>query len=115
MDWTTFLLGAIAGIYVWNKLNPQVRGVILSLFDQGESGAEAEVETEGCDVNQVMNLAYQTGVNWKPPEVTPDMLKKASLASQYMVYYLRGFATHITPRKSPNTGPNTATPRTAQQ
>ena len=109
MDWTTFLLGAIAGIYLWNKLNPQVRAAILSLFDQGEP------EVEDDKINQVMTLAYQTGVSWKPPEVTPEMLKKASLASQYMVYYLRGFATHITPKRSPNTATNTTTPRTAQQ
>lgn len=103
MDWTNFLLGAIAGIYFWNKLNPQVRKAICSLFSQepllfntsnGASvGDDAEVKEKPHVISEyasVVTRAFNDGNTRREPSIPDDMRRSGSPVAQYLYDYLRG-------------------------
>jgi hypothetical protein len=121
MDWTTFLLGAIAGIYVWNKLNPQVRDLILSLFDQGDSllismlntAAQGATETTNRDHNEEVGHALGLGRSRRAPVASESLLNDGSALSRYLYMWLKGLMLTIPPVANPVSVQQV--PNTAQQ
>ena len=109
MDWTTFLLGAIAGIYVWNKLNPQVRDLILSLFDQGDSllismlntAAQSAAEVSKTSHNEEVGHALGLGRSRRAPVASEELLSDGSALSRYLYMWLKGLMLTIPPVANP--------------
>ena len=131
MDWSTFILGAVAGIYFWNRLNPKVRELICSLFSQGGevlfSAAEAvtqsvveEPATQSKPEKSTIPIEYQTaltrafdnGKHCKRPDLPEGMYKEGSPLSQYIYNYLFGFISYALLRIGP---PVPSVPNTKQQ
>jgi len=131
MDWTTFLLGAIAGIVVWNKLNPQIRELICSIFSQGEcalfatvvgtpqqSDNNSNIKNQSVARKAALTRAYQDGMGRKIPHDSDDEFKSMydeceDDLSRYIYDYIRGFVQWVNSVRS--APPPPSVPVTRQQ
>ena len=116
MDWTTFLLGAIAGVIFWNKLNPKVRDVICSLFSQDvetstptQAPQESAAEPKKSEAlfQAVITKAYNDGKNRKTPDIPKEMYEDASPLTRYLYLYLMGFIKFLLSRMGVPAAPTT--------
>jgi len=100
MDWH-FIMGAIAGIIVWNRLNPQIRELICSLFSQdplfetpnGTSVGETVEEERPHAISEYatwLTRAFNDGNTRSEPTIAEGMYKSASPLSRYLFDYIRG-------------------------
>jgi len=106
MDWH-FIMGAIAGIIVWNRLNPQIRGIICGLFSQDPlfetpNGASVGSVNEPVEEERphtiaeyatYLTRAFNDGHTRLKPTIAEGMYKSASPLARYLYDYIRGVMT----------------------